>query len=57
GTIGAAVLSNWVVGFINDFLGIRTGFIFLILLLIILFIITIYLKNLTLSDQLNPQEN
>jgi len=46
GTLGAAFLSNWVVGFINDLFGVSSAFLVIIFLIFILFGITIYLKRL-----------
>lgn len=46
GTLGAAFLSNWVVGFINDLFGVSSSFLVIIFLIFILFGITIYLKRL-----------
>lgn len=47
GMIGLTFLSNWVVGFINDFISIEAGFIFLVIILAASVIITYYLKNIT----------
>ncbi|MFW5736363.1 MAG: MFS transporter [Halanaerobium sp.] len=47
GMIGLTVLSNWVVGFINDFIAIEAGFIFLVLILAAAILITYYLKTIT----------
>ncbi len=46
GTLGAAFLSNWVVGIINDLFGVSSSFLVIIFLIFILFGITIYLKRL-----------
>lgn len=53
GMIGLTVISNWVVGFINDFIGLKAGFSFLVLILIISVILTYYLKNITKKTLLN----
>ncbi|MFW6252196.1 MAG: MFS transporter [Halanaerobium sp.] len=47
GMIGLTVLSNWTVGFINDFIAIEAGFIFLVLILAAAILITYYLKTIT----------
>ncbi|PUU92214.1 MULTISPECIES: sugar MFS transporter [Halanaerobium] len=47
GMIGLTVLSNWVVGFINDFIAIEAGFVFLIIILGAAILITYYLKMIT----------
>ena len=47
GMIGLTVISNWVVGFINDFIGIKAGFSLLVIILILEIFITYYLKNIT----------
>ncbi|RAK07847.1 fucose permease [Halanaerobium saccharolyticum] len=47
GMVGLTVLSNWVVGFINDFIAIEAGFIFLVIILTIAMTITYYLKKIT----------
>lgn len=46
GMVGLTVLSNWVVGFINDFIAIEAGFIFLVIILAAAMIITYYLKRI-----------
>lgn len=50
GMIGLTVLSNWTVGFINDFIAIEAGFAFLVLILITAMIITYYLKKITQKE-------
>ncbi|TDO71146.1 fucose permease [Halanaerobium saccharolyticum] len=50
GMIGLTVLSNWVVGFINDFIAVKAGFIFLVIILVVAMIITYYLKMITRQD-------
>jgi len=47
GMIGLTVLSNWLVGFINDFISIEAGFLFLVIILFAAITITYYLKNIT----------
>jgi fucose permease len=47
GMIGLTVLSNWVVGFINDFIAIEAGFVFLVIILGAAILITYYLKMIT----------
>jgi fucose permease len=47
GMIGLTVLSNWLVGFINDFIAIEAGFLFLVIILFAAITITYYLKNIT----------
>lgn len=47
GMFGLTVLSNWVVGFINDFIAIEAGFIFLVIILGAAILITYYLKMIT----------
>mgnify|MGYP006286593497 FL=1 len=47
GMIGLTVLSNWVVGFINDFIAIEAGFVFLVIILGVAILITYYLKMIT----------
>jgi len=46
GMVGLTVLSDWVVGFINDFVAIEAGFIFLVIILAAAMIITYYLKRI-----------
>jgi len=46
GMIGLTVISNWLVGFINDFIAIKAGFAFLIIILIAALAISYYLKKL-----------
>ncbi|RCW61084.1 sugar MFS transporter [Halanaerobium sp. ST460_2HS_T2] len=46
GMIGLTVLSNWVVGFINDFIAIEAGFVFLVIILAAALILSYYLKKL-----------
>lgn len=53
GMIGLTVISNWVVGFINDLIGLKAGFSFLVLILIISVILTYYLKKTTKKTLLN----
>jgi fucose permease len=50
GMIGLTVLSNWVVGFINDFIAIEAGFVFLVIILAAAILITYYLKRITQHD-------
>ncbi|PUU89382.1 MAG: major facilitator superfamily protein [Halanaerobium sp.] len=50
GMIGLTVLSNWLVGFINDFIAIEAGFIFLVIILVVAMLITYYLKIITQQD-------
>jgi fucose permease len=47
GMIGLTVLSNWVVGFINDFIAIEAGFVFLVIIMAAALVISYYLKKLT----------
>lgn len=47
GMMGLTVLSNWLVGFINDFIGIEAGFIFLVIILLAAMLMTYYLKKIT----------
>lgn len=47
GMIGSTVLASWVIGFINDFIGLKAGFIIVIISLIADLIITFYLKYIT----------
>jgi len=49
--IGLTVLSNWVVGFINDFISIEAGFIFLVIILALAMLITYYLKNISCKQK------
>ena len=51
GMIGLTVLSNWVVGFINDFISIEAGFIFLVIILALAMLITYYLKNISCKQK------
>jgi len=47
GMIGSTVLASWVIGFINDFIGLKAGFFILIISLIADLVITFYLKQIT----------
>ncbi|SFL70957.1 Fucose permease [Halanaerobium salsuginis] len=47
GMIGSTVLSNWLLGFVNDFFNLKASFIALILVLIISFLATYRLKQLS----------
>ena len=47
GMIGLTVISNWIVGFINDIVGLKAGFSLLVIILILEILITFYLKNIT----------
>jgi len=51
GMIGLTVLSNWIVGFINDFISIEAGFIFLVIILALAMLITYYLKNISCKQK------
>ncbi|MFW5794773.1 MAG: MFS transporter [Bacillota bacterium] len=53
GTMGAAFLSNWIIGFTNDLFGVESSFVIVIILLLSLVVITIYLKEITKGDFLN----
>lgn len=46
GMLGATILSNWVIGAVNDILSIESGFWFLIIILSIVIILIYYLKNI-----------
>lgn len=50
GMIGLTVLSNWSVGFINDFVSLEAGFAFLVFILAAAMLITFYLKNVTQQE-------
>jgi fucose permease len=47
GTMGAAFLSNWIIGFSNDLFGVKSFFIVVIILLLTLVFITKYLQKIT----------
>lgn len=42
--IGSTVLASWIIGFINDFISIKTGFAILVVSLLADLVITYYLK-------------
>lgn len=44
GMIGSTVLASWIIGFINDFISIKTGFAILVVSLLADLVITYYLK-------------
>lgn len=50
GMIGSTVLASWVIGFVNDFIGLKAGFFILVISLIADLIITYYLKQITKNN-------
>jgi fucose permease len=51
GTMGAVFLSNWIIGFISDVFGVKAAFTSAFILLLILLVLTIYLKSLNIKER------